>query len=243
MQSLNYHLAHPTPTNVHAITKFFVFDSCTNLLDINYHHPTHGLPCLHQAAVLGNEELVLQLLLLEVNVFSHNKCGLAPIDQLTPSSVVVVDPNRLPRLKGQLKSGPITLVAIRSDTVNVCYGSINLAHAKLCINASDPQKFEVTGKDQTKFHLQAAMLDESKRWIVAITQTKQYLQRYQASPEMPAAVGATMNSPWVLPTVKNACSCTNSVDSLELLLSQEGLVMASTLSLHNLIFRSCFSIS
>ncbi|KAI0243663.1 hypothetical protein L0F63_002816 [Massospora cicadina] len=216
-QFLNHHLAQPTPANVHAIAN-------------------HGLTCLHQAAVLGDEELVSQLLRLGANVFSRYKRGLAPIDQLTPSSVVAVDPNRLPRLEGQLKSGPITLGGFLSyycnqeDTANACHGSINLAHDKSC-------------KDQTKFHLWAAMLDEAKRWIVAITQAKQYLQRFQASPEMPAAVGATMNSPQGPPTVENARSCTNSVNSLELLPSQEGLVMASTLPLCNLIFRSCFSIS
>ncbi|KAI0243509.1 hypothetical protein L0F63_005984 [Massospora cicadina] len=239
-QFLNHHLAQPTPANVQAIARFFAEDPRANLLDINYRHPTHGLTCLHQAAVLGDEELVSQLLRLGANVFSRDKRGLAPIDvakaegvlillkQLTPSSVVAVDPDRLPRLEGQLKKwtnyaggykvrwlvlegGFLSYYRSQEDTANACRGSLNLAHAKLWIDASDPQKFEVTGKDQTKFHLRAAMLDEAKMWIVAITQTKQYLQRYQASPEM---------------SVANGRSRTNSVDSLELLPSQESLVMA-----------------
>ncbi|KAI0244772.1 hypothetical protein L0F63_002954 [Massospora cicadina] len=237
-QFLNHHLAQPTPANVHAIARFFAEDPRANLLDINYRHPTHGLTCLHQAAVLGDEELVSQLLRLGANVFSRDKRGLAPIDvakaegvltllkQLTPSSVVAVDPDKLPRLEGRLKKWTnyaggykvrwlvlegdfLSYYRSQEDTASACRGSINLAHAKLWIDAGDPQKFEVTGKDQTKFHLRAAMLDEAKMCL-----------------EMSVAVGANMNSPLGPHSVENGRSRTNSVDSLELLPSQEGLVMA-----------------
>ncbi|KAJ9087713.1 hypothetical protein DSO57_1030452 [Entomophthora muscae] len=254
-QFLNHHLAQPTQSNCQAIVKFFAENPRANLLDINHRHPVHGSTCLHQAAELGDDELVSHLLRLGANVFSRDKRGFAPIDVAkvdkvkdllkheTPSSVVASDPNQLPRLEGQLKKwtnyasgykmrwlvlegGFLSYYRSQEDTVNACRGSINLAHAKLWIDSNDPQKFEVTGKDQTRFHLRAAMVDEAKMWIVAITQTKQYLQSHLTQSSSDSAVASDIHQDSPASAREEVRSRSNSIDSLEQLPPDERLTMA-----------------
>lgn len=275
---LDHHLVQPTKGNVQALVKFFSENPRAHLLDINHRHPLSGSTCLHQAVALGDDGLVAQLLKLGANVFARDKKGHAPIDlaktdkiklllkEETPSSVVAADPNQLPKLEGQLKKwtnyaggyklrwfvlegGFLSYYRSQEDTINACRGSLNLANANLWIDSNDPQKFEVTGKDLTRFHLWAAMLDEAKMWIVAITQTKQYLQnRFDppapdlgilatsySAPGLPHISVETLNPPAEVSQIipeKPTRSRTNSVDSSDLELpSDENLTMTLNSSL------------
>ncbi|KAI9297005.1 hypothetical protein K502DRAFT_323508 [Neoconidiobolus thromboides FSU 785] len=206
-QFLNHHLSQPTQANVTAIVHFFAENKRSKLLDINHRHPTTGSTILHQAVSIGDAKVVSQLLKMGGNVFARDKRGKSPSDlardenvkdilrRETSSSVVASDPDQLPRLEGQLKkwtnyaggykarwfkleNGCLTYYKSEEDTNNAVRGALNLANSQLWIDSSDPQKFEITGRDKTKFALRASMLEEAKMWILAITQSKEYFKKH-----------------------------------------------------------------
>ena len=61
------------------------------------------------------------------------------------------------------------------DTDSACRGSLNMKNAKLKLDQSDKQKFEIisSGKGSVRYHLRANHPVEANRWIFALTQAIQ----------------------------------------------------------------------
>jgi len=61
------------------------------------------------------------------------------------------------------------------DTDSACRGSLNMKNAKLKLDQSDKQKFEIisSGKGSVRYHLRASHPVEANRWIFALTQAIQ----------------------------------------------------------------------
>ena len=61
------------------------------------------------------------------------------------------------------------------DTESACRGSLNMKNAKLKLDQSDKQKFEIisSGKGSIRYHLRANHPVEANRWIFALTQAIQ----------------------------------------------------------------------
>src|SRR5271170_2986377 len=61
------------------------------------------------------------------------------------------------------------------DTESACRGSLNMKNAKLKLDQSDKQKFEIisSGKGSVRYHLRANHPVEANRWIFALTQAIQ----------------------------------------------------------------------
>ena len=64
---------------------------------------------------------------------------------------------------------------ILDDTESACRGSLNMKNAKLKLDASDKQRFEIisSGKGSVRYHLRANHPVEANRWIFALTQAIQ----------------------------------------------------------------------
>jgi hypothetical protein len=71
-----------------------------------------------------------------------------------------------------LENGVLSYYKSREDTANACRGSINVINAHLKIDPNDPCKFDIIGRDSTRFHLRANTLSEAKQWIMGITNAK-----------------------------------------------------------------------
>ncbi|KAG0254278.1 hypothetical protein DFQ27_006940 [Actinomortierella ambigua] len=110
-----------------------------------------------------------------------------PIAPLVPTS-----PGQPPKLQGTLfkwtnyasgykarwfvlEDGVLSYYHNQEDAGNACRGSINLGIAKLWIDAVDKQRFDIIGKGSIRYHLKAGHATEAKRWIFALTQTKQWI--------------------------------------------------------------------
>lgn len=63
----------------------------------------------------------------------------------------------------------------QDDANNACRGSINMKYAKIWIDASDKNRFDVIGKGTNRYHLKTEHPVEAKRWIFALSQSKQWL--------------------------------------------------------------------
>src|SRR5271170_8132411 len=68
---------------------------------------------------------------------------------------------------------PLSLIV--DDTDSACRGSLNMKNAKLKLDQSDKQKFEIvsSGKGSVRYHLRANHPVEANRWIFALTQAIQ----------------------------------------------------------------------
>ncbi|KAF9979011.1 hypothetical protein BGZ73_007112 [Actinomortierella ambigua] len=110
-----------------------------------------------------------------------------PIAPLVPTS-----PGQPPKLQGTLfkwtnyasgykarwfvlEDGVLSYYHNQEDAGNACRGSINLGIAKLWIDSADKQRFDIIGKGSIRYHLKAGHVNEAKRWILALTQTKQWI--------------------------------------------------------------------
>ncbi|RUS13921.1 Oxysterol-binding protein-domain-containing protein, partial [Endogone sp. FLAS-F59071] len=63
----------------------------------------------------------------------------------------------------------------QDDANNACRGSINMKYAKIWIDASDKNRFDVIGKGTNRYHLKTEHPVEAKRWIFALSQSKQWI--------------------------------------------------------------------
>jgi oxysterol-binding protein 1 len=70
----------------------------------------------------------------------------------------------------------LIVVLMVDDTESACRGSLNMKHAKLKLDHSDKQKFEIVSNSKTgsvRYHLRANHPVEANRWIFALTQAIQ----------------------------------------------------------------------
>ncbi|KAF9570762.1 hypothetical protein EC968_001412 [Mortierella alpina] len=75
-----------------------------------------------------------------------------------------------------LEDGILSYFHNQEDAGNACRGSINLRIAKVWIDSTDKQRFDIIGKGSIRYHLKAGHANEAKRWILALTQSKQWIE-------------------------------------------------------------------
>ncbi|RUP06784.1 Oxysterol-binding protein-domain-containing protein [Jimgerdemannia flammicorona] len=73
------------------------------------------------------------------------------------------------------ESGMLAYYKNQDDASNACRGSINMKYAKIWIDASDKNRFDVIGKGTNRYHLRTEHPVEAKRWIFALSQSKQWI--------------------------------------------------------------------
>ncbi|KAF8939276.1 hypothetical protein BGZ47_008232 [Haplosporangium gracile] len=113
--------------------------------------------------------------------------------QGTAAQLIATTPGQPPRLEGTLfkwtnyasgykarwfvlEDGILSYFHNQEDAGNACRGSINLRIAKVWIDSSDKQRFDIIGKGSIRYHLKAGHATEAKRWILALTQSKQWIE-------------------------------------------------------------------
>eukprot|EP00158_Paraphelidium_tribonemae_P008019 Partr_v1_DN28436_c0_g1_i2_m41728 putative Oxysterol-binding protein len=75
-----------------------------------------------------------------------------------------------------LEDGILYYYRSQEDAPVSCRGSMSLQVAKLWIDSSDKNRFDVIGKGNVRYHLRAEHPMEAKRWVIALTEAKQWLQ-------------------------------------------------------------------
>ncbi|KAF9107967.1 hypothetical protein BGX27_008533 [Mortierella sp. AM989] len=115
--------------------------------------------------------------------------------------LVPTTPGQSPRLEGTLfkwtnyasgykarwfvlEDGILSYFHNQEDAGNACRGSINLRIAKVWIDSTDKQRFDIIGKGSIRYHLKAGHANEAKRWILALTQSKQWIEDASGSDRM-----------------------------------------------------------
>ncbi|KAF9156590.1 hypothetical protein BG015_003890 [Linnemannia schmuckeri] len=113
--------------------------------------------------------------------------------QGTVAPLIATTPGQPPRLEGTLfkwtnyasgykarwfvlEDGILSYFHNQEDAGNACRGSINLRIAKVWIDSNDKQRFDIIGKGSIRYHLKAGHANEAKRWILALTQSKQWIE-------------------------------------------------------------------
>ncbi|KAF8934971.1 hypothetical protein BGZ58_005324 [Dissophora ornata] len=113
--------------------------------------------------------------------------------QGSSAPLVPTTPGQPPRLEGTLfkwtnyasgykarwfvlEDGILSYFHNQEDAGNACRGSINLRIAKVWIDSNDKQRFDIIGKGSIRYHLKAGHANEAKRWILALTQSKQWIE-------------------------------------------------------------------
>jgi hypothetical protein len=179
----------------------FYDNRAKQLIDIN-HQNVSGQTILHKAAAADNVELVTLCLKLKADPLVRDSKTRLPLDVagpkvvpllksvLTQASFVSV-PKTSNILSGVLlkwtnyaggykkrwfvlENGVLSYYKSMTE-LDSCRGSISLKNAKLQLDSSDKNRFEVIGSN-IRFHLRAEHLMEAKRWIIALTEAKQWIQ-------------------------------------------------------------------
>ncbi|KAG5461260.1 MAG: ankyrin repeat-containing domain protein, partial [Olpidium bornovanus] len=172
------------------------------LADINHQDPIGGATVLHAAVQRENGGLDIVRWLLDrgADVFIRDRRGKLPFELAKNEKVrtmlkqwngPICDDHNHRSGKAAENAGFVaemdqlcrwlqnSMVCFgerkQEDTDNACRGSVSLRIAKLSLDPSDPQKFELVGRGSVRYHLRAEHSVEAKRWIFAITQTKQWL--------------------------------------------------------------------
>ncbi|KAF9432986.1 hypothetical protein BGZ76_010030 [Entomortierella beljakovae] len=113
--------------------------------------------------------------------------------QGSDAPLIPTTPGQSPRLEGTLfkwtnyasgykarwfvlEDGILSYFHNQEDAGNACRGSINLGIAKVWIDSNDKQRFDIIGKGSIRYHLKAGHANEAKRWILALTQSKQWIE-------------------------------------------------------------------
>ncbi|KAG0324174.1 hypothetical protein BGZ99_002137 [Dissophora globulifera] len=113
--------------------------------------------------------------------------------QVNNPPLIPTTPGQPPRLEGTLfkwtnyasgykarwfvlEDGILSYFHNQEDAGNACRGSINLRIAKVWIDSNDKQRFDVIGKGSIRYHLKAGHANEAKRWILALTQSKTWIE-------------------------------------------------------------------
>ncbi|CAB4396805.1 unnamed protein product [Rhizophagus irregularis] len=121
------------------------------------------------------------------------------LKQITPlltttSIVTTLESNQPPKLKGYLNKWTnyaggyksrwfvlenciLSYFKNQDDAGNSCRGSINMKIAKISIDSSDRQRFDIIGKGSIRYHLRANHPSEAKKWTIVLTQSTQWQQQ------------------------------------------------------------------
>ena len=86
-----------------------------------------------------------------------------------------------------LENGILSYYKTPTDYPVSCRGSINMKVARIIADMSDRNRFEVEGKGSVSYHVRADSKEDAKRWIMALTEAKRWLE------EMEPAAGTSGN--------------------------------------------------
>ncbi|KAJ1979067.1 hypothetical protein H4R35_001651 [Dimargaris xerosporica] len=174
------------------------------LVDINAPNPENsGNTVLHEAVEAGNFELVKWWCSRGADVFIRNDKGHIPADLTQDTRISNVldhapmaalrptSPGKAPRLQGYmlkwtnyatgyrrryfvLENGVLSYYKDKANAESACRGAINLKIATMKFEARDQTAFEVQGKGSVRYRLKTEYSVEAKRWMLALTQSKQW---------------------------------------------------------------------
>ncbi|CAI2185017.1 6291_t:CDS:2 [Funneliformis geosporum] len=133
----------------------------------------------------------------------------------TTSIITAPESNQPPKLKGYLnkwtnyaggyknrwfvlENGILSYFKNQDDTGHSCRGSINMKIAKVSIDSSDRQRFDIIGKGSVRYHLRANHPSEAKKWTIALDQSIQWQQQ-----QIRRASLATEDGGIISPTSRN----------------------------------------
>ncbi|KAI8053275.1 Oxysterol-binding protein-domain-containing protein [Syncephalis plumigaleata] len=189
-------------------------DPRAGALDINHQNPMTGRTALHEATVAGNADLVRYLLRKGADPFirdKKNKTALeltkaeaikSALKESFNDAVLATIPGEVPRMQGSLykwtnfasgyklryfvlENGILSYYKNQEDAGNACRGSINIGTANIWMDSGDKTRFDILGKGSVRYHLRSEHATEAKRWIMALTQSKQWVQESLALPNTP----------------------------------------------------------
>ncbi|KAI9146593.1 Oxysterol-binding protein-domain-containing protein [Paraphysoderma sedebokerense] len=118
----------------------------------------------------------------------------AVFKEVTPNmTLATTTPDKPPRLTGilhkwtnyasgykgrwfVLENGILSYYRHQDDVPNSCRGAVNLKIAKIKVDTTDRHRFDVIGKNSIRYHLRAEHVTEAQRWILALTQSKVWLE-------------------------------------------------------------------
>jgi hypothetical protein len=187
------------------LQKLFDDPKSAVLADVNHQDPTTGYSILHMAAASAHVDLVKWCLEHGVDVFlrdrknklaqdlTRNDKIRSAIKTAASAAAITTAPGQSPFMQGVLykwtnfasgykprwfvlEDGILSYYRNREDATNACRGSLNVGIAKLWIDHGDKNRFDLVGKGSVRYHLKANHPMEAKRWIVALTQAKQFLE-------------------------------------------------------------------
>src|SRR5207245_2207959 len=69
----------------------------------------------------------------------------------------------------------------QDDAGNSCRGSINMRIAKVSMDTTDQQRFEIIGKGSVRYHLRANHPSEAKKWILSLQQSMEWIKAQRIS--------------------------------------------------------------
>ncbi|KAG0005445.1 hypothetical protein BGZ79_004669 [Entomortierella chlamydospora] len=170
------------------------------VLNISHQNTETGSTILHAASRRKDMAMVRWCLDQGIDTLLRDKKGKTAADVSKDSKIkrsdaplVPTTPGQPPKLEGTLfkwtnyasgykarwfvlEDGILSYFHNQEDAGNACRGSINLGIAKVWIDSSDKQRFDIIGKGSIRYHLKAGHANEAKRWILAITQSKQWIE-------------------------------------------------------------------
>ncbi|KAL1922967.1 uncharacterized protein VTP21DRAFT_9343 [Calcarisporiella thermophila] len=189
--------------NISALDALFS-DSRVSMF-VNVNEPdSSGATLLHTAVSEKNLDLIQWLVVHGADVFARDKNGRLPSDltkdeklkkmlkNVPQSAIIPTAPGQMPKMQGYLskwtnfaggykprwfvlENGILSYYKNKEDSANACRGSLNMYSAKVKVDTSDKNRFEILGKGSVQYHLRADHPTEAKRWVFALLQSKQYL--------------------------------------------------------------------
>ncbi|KAI9597519.1 Oxysterol-binding protein-domain-containing protein [Syncephalis fuscata] len=219
-------------------------DPRAGALDINHQNPMTGRTALHEAVVAGSADLVRYLLRKGADPFVRDRKGKTALEltkaeaiksvikEAFNDAVLTTTPGEVPKMQGSLykwtnfasgyklryfvlENGILSYYKNQEDAGNACRGSINIGTAKIWMDAGDKTRFDILGKGSVRYHLRSEHAVEAKRWIMALTQSKQWVQESLSTPATPSTgnvapnVNATLRPSHAMQMTQNAAVALN----------------------------------
>ncbi|KAK3821413.1 MAG: Oxysterol-binding protein-domain-containing protein [Benniella sp.] len=191
-----------------SLKKLFDHPRAAFVLNISHQDTETGSTILHAASRRKDIAMVQWCLDQGIDTLLKDKKGKTASDVTKDAKIksliryeaplVPTTPGQPPRLEGTLfkwtnyatgykarwfvlEDGILSYFHNQEDAGNACRGSINLRIAKVWIDSNDKQRFDVVGKGSIRYHLKAGHANEAKRWIFALTQSKQWIEETSGS--------------------------------------------------------------
>ncbi|KAF9928121.1 hypothetical protein FBU30_002623 [Linnemannia zychae] len=194
---------HAQAGDLASLVSLFDHPRAAFVLNISHQDTETGSTILHAAARRKDMPMVQWALDQGIDTLLRDKKGKTAADVTKDGKIkallrpvaplIATTPGQPPRLEGTLfkwtnyasgykarwfvlEDGILSYFHNQEDAGNACRGSINLRIAKVWIDSNDKQRFDIIGKGSIRYHLKAGHGNEAKRWILALTQSKQWIE-------------------------------------------------------------------